>query len=101
MDGYVRSNAAFACLHTLVQRCQVIAGVIENPTARVDAVRFAAAFRDLPPPASLVERLAVERQLEIFADQAAARLHWRMHGHSADARCGFSRANHFLHLEPG
>jgi len=78
----------------------VLAGVIEDPAAPVDAVRFAAAFRDLPAPASLVERLAVERQFEIFAEQAAARLHRRIHGHAPDVPCAYSRLHQPFRVDP-
>jgi len=90
----VPSDVWFAGLHAVVQACQVVAGLIDDPAAPLDAASIAAVFRSVPPPGSLVEHLAVGRQLSLFAGQVVVRLHRRVHGHAPGVRCAFSLARH-------
>jgi AraC-like DNA-binding protein len=95
------SEVWFAALHALVEACQVIAGLIDDPAAPLEVRSIAALFRNVPPSESRIENLAVERQASLFAKQLAARLHQRVHGHAADARCAFSPASYPFEIDDG
>src|SRR4051812_1801763 len=95
------SELWFAGLHAVVQACQVIAGFIEDPTVSLDAPPIAAVFRNVPPPESRLELLAIERQLALFAEQVVVRLHRRVHGHTTGVRCAFSLARYPFEMQSG